>query len=121
MCGSTRFLVADHRDGDEHNDAPGNLRWLCKSDNTRLGLAMARAGQGRRTRQYNPTDTGATSLGEYVSALRILNGEMDGDFEKARATIRNTPAARRSEFAKEIWRRRKRGGSGSKLVRLLMG
>ena len=82
---------------------------------------MARAGQGRRTRQYNPPATGAASLGEYVSALRILHGEIDGDFEKARQTIHNTPASRRSEFAKEVWRRRKRGQSGRELVRLLTG
>ncbi|MBI3695326.1 MAG: hypothetical protein HY238_10890 [Acidobacteria bacterium] len=82
---------------------------------------MARAGQGRRTRQYNPPATGAASLGEYVSALRILKGDLEGDFEKARATIHNTPASRRSEFAKEIWRRRTRGGSGLELVRMLTG
>ena len=71
----------DHRDGDEHNDA--SLRWLCKSCHTPLGIAMARAGQGRRTRQYNPPETGAASLGEYVPALRILKGEMEGDFDSA--------------------------------------
>lgn len=122
LCGSTRFLTVDHRDGDEHNDDAGNLRWLCKSCNTRLGLAMARTGQGRRTRQYNPPATGAASLGEYVSALHILHGEMTGDFDTARQTIHNTPAPRRSDFAKEIWRRRKRGGAGGlDLVRLLTG
>ena len=26
ICASSRFLTVDHRDGDEHNDAPGNLR-----------------------------------------------------------------------------------------------
>ena len=82
---------------------------------------MARRGEGRRTAQYNPPATGAASLGEYVSALRIQHGEIDGDFEKARATIHNTPAVRRSEFAREIWRRRKRGGSGVELVRMLTG
>ncbi|HEV2381611.1 MAG TPA: HNH endonuclease signature motif containing protein, partial [Terriglobia bacterium] len=39
LCGSTRFLVIDHKDGDESNGDPDNLRWLCKSCNTRLGLA----------------------------------------------------------------------------------
>jgi hypothetical protein len=43
--------VADHKDGDESNGAPDNLRWLCKLCNTRLGLALARAGIGKRTRQ----------------------------------------------------------------------
>lgn len=60
----------------------------------------------------NPPDSGAASLGEYLSALRILKGEMDGDFEKARTTIHNTPVARRSEFAREIWA--KRGGRGGR-------
>jgi hypothetical protein len=60
-------------------------------------------------------------LGEYVSALRILHGEMAGDFETARQTIHNTPAARRSQFAKEIWRRRGRSGSGSALIKMLTG
>ena len=81
---------------------------------------MARRGEGRRTVQYNPPATGAASLGEYVSALRILKGEMDGDFDKARETVHNTPASRRSEFAKEIWRRRKPSG-GVDLVRMLTG
>ncbi len=63
---------------------------------------MVRAGRGVRTRQYNPSATGAASLGEYVSALRILKGELAGDFDKAHQTIHNTPAATRSEFAREI-------------------
>src|SRR5438093_1271953 len=65
LCGSTRFLVVDHIEGDEWNDAPENLRWLCKSCNTRRGIAMARAGKGRKTRQYNP---GADNLAQYVQA-----------------------------------------------------
>src|SRR5437879_1505646 len=65
LCGSARFLVIDHIDGDESNSSPDNLRWLCKSCNTRLGIAMARAGEGRHTRQYNP---GALTLAEYTQA-----------------------------------------------------
>ncbi len=38
--------------------------------------------------------------------LRILKGDIEGDFDKARGTTHNTPASKRSEFAKEIWRRR---------------
>lgn len=194
LCGSTRFLTVDHRDGDEHNDARGNLRWLCKSCNTRRGLAMAARGQGRRTAQYNPVSnvplrmgtleyealqkanmrrmdrllnkynailgdggddahlkgqidrlhaamddlyaryrgqasgssnppaSGAASLGEYVSALRILHGEIAGDFGKARAVIHATPFSTRSSFAREIWRRRRRSyASDSALIRALMG
>ena len=54
LCGSTRFPVVDHCDADEWNDSPENLRWLCKADNPRPGLAAAQAGEGRRTHQYNP-------------------------------------------------------------------
>ena len=68
----------------------------------------------------NPPDTGAASLGEYVSALRILKGDMPGDFDKARTTIHNTPIGRRREFAREIWKRRGAGRrSGMKLVEML--
>ncbi len=104
LCGSRRFLVIDHRDGDEHNDAPGNLRWLCKGCNTRLGLAMARAGEGRRTRQFNP---GAETLAQYVqAAVEHRRGEHD----PGGLVIHETPPERRSKFAKEIWRRRRAHG-----------
>jgi hypothetical protein len=104
MCGSTQFLVVDHRDGDESNDAPANLRYLCKSCNTRLGLAMARAGQGRRTVQYNP---GAETLAEYVQAA--VEHER-GAHDAGGLVIHETPSERRSQFAKEIWRRRRERG-----------
>jgi hypothetical protein len=67
-----------------------------------------------RTRQYNPADTGAAGLGEYVSALRILKGEMAGDFDKARAVIHATPAAARSRFAREI--AAKKGGKSRSMA-----
>ena len=31
-----------------------NLQWLCKSCNTKKGIAAAKAGEGRRTHQMNP-------------------------------------------------------------------
>jgi hypothetical protein len=104
-CRSTRFLVVDHRDGDESNDEPSNLRWLCKSCNTRLGLRAKRLGVGRRTRQFNP---GAETLREYVeAAVSHRRGERD----EGGRIIHETPKERRSEFAQEIWRRRRRGRS----------
>jgi hypothetical protein len=54
LCGSNRNVVPDHKDGDESNGRKSNLRWLCKSCNTRLGKRDARLGRGRRTHQYNP-------------------------------------------------------------------
>lgn len=216
LCGSKRYIVVDHADGDESNWRPSNLRYLCKSCNTAEGAAMAKSGKGVRTRQFNPAgpgflgvrfanlaslapnrkrnpgaerlriggrayevvrartpadhraggrlvvaeqmedngltrdlvvtarggdawrayennagrrwlgarvdagllsnppETGAASLGEYLSALAILNGEMPGDFQAARRTIHNTPPDERSRFASEIWRRRRGRGSARK-------
>ena len=101
--------MVDHRDGDEWNDSPGNLRWLCKACNTRLGIAAARAGQGRRTRQYNPRrNPGAENLAQYVqAALEHRRGEHDAGGK----IIHETPKAKRREFAEEIWRRRRRHGT----------
>ena len=104
LCGSTRFLVVDHTDSNESNDDPGNLRWLCKSCNTRLGLAAARAGQGRRTVQLNP---GADTLGQYVRAA--VEHER-GAHDAGGLVIHDTPKEERQAFAKEIWRRRRRSG-----------
>jgi len=100
LCGSARFLVVDHWDGDEQNNTASNLRWLCKSCNTGLGAAMARAGIGRRTRQYNP---GARTLAEYVQAVAQ---HRRGAHDEGGRIIHETPKEKRREFAAEIWRRR---------------
>lgn len=111
LCGSTRFLVVDHRDADERNDSPENLRWLCKADNTRLGLAAAKAGEGRRTHQYNP---GARTLKEYTeAALQHTRGQHDAGGE----IIHETPKEKRQEFAAEIWRRRRARGTDHRTER----
>lgn len=105
LCGSTRFLVVDHRDGNEWNDTPSNLRYLCKADNTRLGLRAARLGVSRRTRQFNP---GAETLREYVEAAV---SHRRGEHDEGGRVIHETPQARRTEFAEEIWRRRRKHGT----------
>jgi HNH endonuclease len=105
ICGSTRFLTVDHRDGHEENNRPSNLRWLCKSCNNREGAAMVKAGRGRRTRQYNP---GAKSLAEYVHAIL---GHRRGARDEGGKIIHETPKAKRREFAGEIWDRRKARGN----------
>jgi len=53
-CGARSQLMVDHADGHEENGRRSNLRWLCRSCNTRLGAMMAKTGKGRRTKQYNP-------------------------------------------------------------------
>jgi hypothetical protein len=105
LCGSTRFLVVDHRDADEWNDKPENLRWLCKSSNTRMGMKAARVELGRRTRQYNP---GAGNLAQYVQAALA---HQRGVHDAGGKIIHETPKARRREFAAEIWRRRRKRGT----------
>ena len=105
LCGSTRFLVIDHIDGDESNGSPENTRFLCKACNTRLGLQMARAGVGKRTRQYNP---GAYTLAQYIEAvLQHTRGAHDAGGK----IIHETPKEKRQEFAAEIWRRRRARGT----------
>ena len=97
--------MVDHRDGDEWNDAPTNLRWLCKADNTRLGVRAARLGTGRRTRQFNP---GAETLREYVQAAV---SHRRGQHDEGGRVIHETPKEKRREFAAEIWRRRRARGT----------
>ncbi len=105
LCGSSRFVVIDHKDSDESNGSPENLRWLCKSCNTRLGRTMARKGKGVRTRQYNP---GAYTLAQYTeAALQHTRGAHDAGGE----IIHETPKEKRQEFAAEIWRRRRARGT----------
>jgi len=96
--------VVDHIDNNESNDDPGNLRWLCKADNTRLGIAAAKAGEGRRTDQMNP---GAETLAQYVSAA--VEHER-GEHDAGGLVIHETPKGKRQSFAEEIWRRRRRSG-----------
>ena len=66
---------------------------------------MAKAGQGRRTRQYNP---GAKTLAQYVSAA--VEHER-GAHDAGGLVIHQTPPEVRSKFAKEIWRRRREHGT----------
>jgi hypothetical protein len=103
-CGSTRNLVVGHKDGDESNGAKSNLQTECKSCNTRDGKAMAKAGKGVRTRQYNPKkkkrrNPGAQTLGAYVDAA--VN-HTRGSHDAGGKVIHETPKAKRREFAREI-------------------
>jgi hypothetical protein len=93
FCGSTRFLTVDDRDGNESNDWPSNLRWLCRSCNTRLGLAMTKTGQGRRTRQSN---RGSRNVGRVRSTCRATPKEKRlcrRDLEVRRSSQWKTEAA----------------------------
>lgn len=93
-------LDIDHIDGDEANGAQNNLQYLCRSCNTRKGITQARAGAGRRTRQYNPQR--ATTFRQYVDAVRILRGDATGDAHKAAAVLQGTTQAKREAFGRLI-------------------
>ena len=63
---------------------------------------MARLGNGRRTRQYNQ---GAKSLRAYVEAAR---SHTRGRHDAGGKIIHETPKAKRSEYARQIWAARRR-------------
>jgi hypothetical protein len=111
VCGSTRNIDLGHLDGHEENTAPENLIWNCRACNTRLGAVFKRLGLGRRTRQFNPAGpVGATSLGQWLTAVMSMKGESDQmTVPAAVELIRATPPERRSDFAREIWSRRRNG------------
>jgi hypothetical protein len=115
ICRSKRFLTVDHVDGNESNGQKSNLRWLCKSCNTRLGAEMARSGEGRRTEQYNPgsvrnltPEGGAANIKEYVMA-----GEQHTRHahDAAGKIIHATPKSKRREWAGQIWDSRRAKGT----------
>lgn len=114
LCHSKRFLTIDHKDGDESNGERSNLRWLCKSCNTRLGARDTRNGRGRRTVQFNASPP----YSAYMEAVATLAGEGLGTMtdDQARATIRATSQRKRSEYANDVWGTRYRlyGPSGRK-------
>ncbi len=117
LCSSTRFLTIDHKGGDESNGNRSNLRWLCKSCNTRLGARDAREGRGRRTVQFNPKG-GAVSFEQWSEAIATLAGEGLGTMttDQARDIVRATSKRKRSEYNEDVWRIRKEryGPSGRK-------
>src|SRR5580704_12018230 len=71
-CGSKRFVVPDHIDGNESNGRKSNLRWACKSHNTIFGKRMAKAGKGVRTRQYNPKTRAIVSAYQLTAGGRKI-------------------------------------------------
>jgi hypothetical protein len=107
FCGSGRNVEVGHLDGHEENTAPHNLIWNCRACNTRLGVVYKRLGLGRRTRQYNPAAQGATSLGQWLTAVMSMKEESDQmTVPAAVEMIRATTPERRSEFARQIWQKR---------------
>jgi hypothetical protein len=108
LCGSRRNVEVGHLDGHEEHGEPANLLWTCRSCNVRCANTLRRAGIGRLTLQYNPASKGAVSLGQWLTAVMSMRGESDAmSVPDAVSMIRATPPASRSEFAQEIWERRR--------------
>ncbi len=115
-CGAPRPRDIDHVDGNEANNNPENLVYACRPCNAKKGAAFARSGRGVRTRQFNPASKGATSLGQWVQAVLALRGEASTmSLPAAVRLVQETPPARRSAFAAEIWRRRRERGTDKQI------
>ena len=111
FCGKKSGLIeVGHVDGHEENNNPENKIWTCRSCNVKCANTMRKARIGRLTHQYNP-EKGATSVGQWLTAVMSMKGESNAmSVKDAVEMIRATPASRRSRFAEEIWSRRKAGG-----------
>ena len=111
LCGLPRSVEVGHVNGNESDTEPNNLFWTCRPCNVLAGNAMRRAGVGRLTHQYNP-EGGAKSVGQWLTAVTSMKGENGAmSVSDAVAMIRATSPAKRSEYASEIWRRRKGRGN----------
>jgi hypothetical protein len=110
-CGSPDAIDVEHIDGREENCEPENLTYACRSCNTKKGVAMRNAGLGRRTVQFNP-QAGARSVGQWIIAVMSAKGDSNQmSVADAVEMIRATSQHRRTEFAKEIWARRREHGT----------
>ena len=76
-----------------------------------MAHVFKRQGIGRRTRQFNPSG-GAESLGAWMAAIMSLKGESNQmSVADAVELVHATPPDRRSEFAEQIWARRRERGT----------
>lgn len=112
FCGSARNVEVHHLDGEELSTEPQNLVWACRRCNVAVGIVLKQAGLGRRARQFNPRDPqGAHTVAQWVTAVLSMKGESSAmDVPAAVEIIRATPADRRSHFAQQIWRIRRKHG-----------
>lgn len=69
---------------------------------------LRRAGIGRLTVQYNPASKGAASLAQWLTAVLSMRGESDAmTVPAAVEMIRATSPEKRSDFAQQIWQKRR--------------
>jgi heterodisulfide reductase subunit C len=107
MCGSGRNIDIGHVNGHEEDNSSANRCFQCRSCNVRCANTLRAAGLGRLTRQFNPAE-GARSMGQWLAAVTSMKGESNAMAVPAAVEmIRATPPERRSEFARDIWERRR--------------
>jgi hypothetical protein len=100
FCASRKNVDIDHVGGDESDDAPENLIFLCRQCNTRKGITQAREGIGRRTAQYNPATQ--PTLKQFVDAIQVLRGDKPGNARRAGEVIRGTDDLHRGRYREMI-------------------
>ena len=113
LCGSRSDLGVMHLDGFESHGEAKNLAWGCRSCNQILSHGFKRAGAGKRTRQYNPSQgvptfeqyawavsqgAGGSHHGPYIGGGKFAPGAHDA----AGAVIHATPKAKRIEYGRRI-------------------
>ena len=100
FCGRRQNVDIDHITGDETDDEPENLMYLCRPCNTAKGITQARNRIGTRTRQYNPAK--APTFAQFKQHAAVLLGKARGSAAAATAAIRATPPRTRAQFAGKI-------------------
>lgn len=100
FCARRKNIDIDHVTGDESDDDPGNLMYLCRPCNTLKGIVQARNRIGQRTRQYNPLTV--PTFAEFKHYAAVLLGIDPGDAAQATAAIRATPPEKRAEYSGKI-------------------
>jgi hypothetical protein len=106
-----KSIEVAHINGHEEDTEPSNLSWTCRSCNVEMANGLRKAGRGRATRQYNPPG-GATSLAQYLTAIMSMKGLSSGmSVPAAVEMIHETSHAKRSQFANEIWEKRRARGN----------
>jgi hypothetical protein len=98
LCGSTKDLGVMHLDGNETHGESKNLAWGCRSCNQKLSHGFKRAGAGKRTKQFNPSQ-GVPSFEQYAWAV---SNHSRGSHDEGGAVIHATPKSKRIEYAARI-------------------
>lgn len=100
FCARRRNVDIDHISGDEADEAPENLMYLCRPCNTRKAITQSRNRIGVRTAQYNPFRI--PTFAEFKHRAAVLLGLTPGDAAAATAAIRATPPDVRTKYADKI-------------------